>query len=174
MSAAATVNDTFVCHSTLVLLSPLILPSSSTHCALFQHSWRKWREGGSTPVFTQISYQFTGINRLKVFDRVHCYGLNLCVQFYRCFRAFLNCSTPKRDSTVKTFTRISLRAVGQDKQQKVSALAPSSARPTPNSIHESSRNGSHSTSSDGGAAAAKSPAANSSKPKLILVAHYRE
>ncbi|TNM96453.1 hypothetical protein fugu_016114 [Takifugu bimaculatus] len=95
-------------------------------------------------------------------------------QFYRCFRAFLNCSTPKRDSTVRTFTRISLRALRQDQQQKGSALAPSSARPTPNSIHESSLKGSHSTPSNGGAAAAKSPAANHSKPKLILVAHYRE
>ncbi|XP_056868914.1 teleost multiple tissue opsin b isoform X1 [Takifugu flavidus] len=94
--------------------------------------------------------------------------------FYRCFRAFLNCSTPKRDSTVRTFTRISLRALRQDQQQKGSALAPSSARPTPNSIHESSLKGSHSTPSNGGAAAAKSPAANRSKPKLILVAHYRE
>ncbi|XP_022604509.1 pinopsin-like [Seriola dumerili] len=85
-------------------------------------------------------------------------------QFYRCFRAFLSCSIPERGSTLKTFSRVTktLRTVRQEKDHQVSAPAPSSALPTPNSA------------SQGSAASHNPPAASNPKPKLILVAHYRE
>ncbi|XP_051267174.1 teleost multiple tissue opsin b [Dicentrarchus labrax] len=100
-------------------------------------------------------------------------------QFYRCFRAFLSCSTPERGSTLKTFSRPTktLRTVRQDKEHHVSAPAPCSAHSTPNSIHESSQRGSHVAPSPSNrhSAASNTPAdANSPKPILILVAHYRE
>nr|XP_046227977.1 teleost multiple tissue opsin b [Scatophagus argus] len=107
-------------------------------------------------------------------------------QFYRCFRAFLSCSAPERGSTLKTFSRPTktLRTVRQEKELPVSVPAPSSAQPTPNSIHESSHrasntapspsNGESSAAPPAPAAVASTPAATGPKPKLILVAHYRE
>ncbi|XP_033494275.2 teleost multiple tissue opsin b [Epinephelus lanceolatus] len=103
-------------------------------------------------------------------------------QFYRCFRAFLSCSTPERGSTIKTFSRPTktLRTVRQDKEQHVSAPAPSSVLPSPKSIHGSSEGPNHIASSplppplNRHSAASHTPAANTPKPKLILVAHYRE
>uniref|UniRef100_A0A665X5R6 Pinopsin-like n=1 Tax=Echeneis naucrates TaxID=173247 RepID=A0A665X5R6_ECHNA len=97
-------------------------------------------------------------------------------QFYRCFRAFVSCSTPQRGSTLKTFSRPTktLRTVRQEKDLPVSVLAPSSALPTPNSINASSQGANHtppSLSNQGRPAPHQSPTA---KPKLILVAHYRE
>ncbi|XP_029314152.1 LOW QUALITY PROTEIN: teleost multiple tissue opsin b [Cottoperca gobio] len=99
-------------------------------------------------------------------------------QFYRCFRGFLNCSTPERGSTLKTFSRPTktLRTIRQDKEHHVTNPAPSSALPTPNSIHESSKraNCASPSPSNRHSAASHNPAANTPKPKLILVAHYRE
>ncbi|XP_018534825.1 teleost multiple tissue opsin b [Lates calcarifer] len=99
-------------------------------------------------------------------------------QFYRCFRAFLSCSVPERGSTLKTFSRATktLRTIRQEKEHHVSDPAPSTALPTPNSIHGSSQGASHMTPplSNPDSAAPHSPATNSPKPKLILVAHYRE
>ncbi|XP_022049608.2 teleost multiple tissue opsin b [Acanthochromis polyacanthus] len=99
-------------------------------------------------------------------------------QFYRCFMAFFSCSTPEQVSSLKTFSRVTktLRTVRQEKERHVSAPAPSSVVPTPNSAHESSHGTNHVvpsvTNRDSGASQA--PAAVSPKPKLILVAHYRE
>ncbi|XP_042366385.1 teleost multiple tissue opsin b [Plectropomus leopardus] len=101
-------------------------------------------------------------------------------QFYRCFRAFISCSIPERGSTLKTFSRPTktLRTVRQEREHHVSAPAPSSALPTPNSVHESSDGANHVTPSpppsNRHSVASHTPAANTSKPKLILVAHYRE
>ncbi|XP_070842117.1 teleost multiple tissue opsin b [Chaetodon trifascialis] len=99
-------------------------------------------------------------------------------QFYRCFRAFLSCSTPERGSTLKTLSRPTrtLRTVRPDRDHHVSAPAPSSALPSPNSVHASSQRASHvaPSPSNQGSAASHAPAADSPKPKLVLVAHYRE
>uniref|UniRef100_UPI0037E9B215 teleost multiple tissue opsin b n=1 Tax=Semicossyphus pulcher TaxID=241346 RepID=UPI0037E9B215 len=100
-------------------------------------------------------------------------------QFYRCFRAFLRCSTPERGSTFKTFSRVTktLRTFRQEKEHRVSAPAPSSARPTPNSIPDSSQKasvGAPSPLNHISAASHMPAAANSPKPKLALVAYYRE
>ncbi|XP_030253573.1 teleost multiple tissue opsin b [Sparus aurata] len=104
-------------------------------------------------------------------------------QFYRCFRAFLSCSVPERGSTMKTFSRPTktLRTVRQPKEHRVSAPAPSTVLPTPNSVHDSSQKASRGTSSpspskqeSAAAPAASNTPAVTPKPKLILVAHYRE
>ncbi|XP_070709183.1 teleost multiple tissue opsin b [Pempheris klunzingeri] len=99
-------------------------------------------------------------------------------QFYRCFRAFLNCSTPEHGSTLKTFSRPTktVRTARQEREHHVSAPAPSSAMASPNSIHGSSQRASHvaPSPSNPDSVAFHTPAANSPKPKLILVAHYRE
>lgn len=145
-----------------------IPPPSSTTSA---HVWYSNTLGGGLHHCSLVHK--TAINVLSS-AFVLTWTFDLCLKFYRCFKAFLNCSTPERGSTVKTFTRISLRAVRKHEQQKVSAPAASTACPTPNSIHDSSRKSGHSASSNSAAAAANTPAANSSKPKLILVAHYRE
>uniref|UniRef100_A0A668AHV3 Teleost multiple tissue opsin b n=1 Tax=Myripristis murdjan TaxID=586833 RepID=A0A668AHV3_9TELE len=72
-------------------------------------------------------------------------------QFYRCFRAFLSCSTPVRGSTLKTLSRATktARTARQGNEQNISVAAASTARPTPNHVHDP-------------------------KPKVTLVAHYRE
>ncbi|XP_073344652.1 teleost multiple tissue opsin b [Pagrus major] len=108
-------------------------------------------------------------------------------QFYRCFRAFLSCSVPERGSTLKTFSRPTktLRTVRQQKEHRVPAPAPSTALPTPNSVHDSTQKASHGESSpspspspskqeSAAAPAASNAPAVTPKPKLILVAHYRE
>ncbi|XP_041670284.1 pinopsin-like [Cheilinus undulatus] len=100
-------------------------------------------------------------------------------QFYRCFRAFLQCSTPERGSTLKTFSRVTktLRTFRQVKEHHVSAPAPSTAQPTPNSVHNSSQRaspGSPSPSNHDSASSHTPAAANSPKPRLVLVAYYRE
>ncbi|XP_037613269.1 teleost multiple tissue opsin b [Sebastes umbrosus] len=107
-------------------------------------------------------------------------------QFYRCFRAFLSCSIPERGST-KTFSRPTktIRTVRPEKEHPVSTPAPSSVLPTPNFIHESSQQKANHVSptpspspspspSYQRSAASHAPAANAPKPKLILVAYYRE
>ncbi|XP_028288998.1 teleost multiple tissue opsin b [Parambassis ranga] len=100
-------------------------------------------------------------------------------QFYRCFRAFFKCSMPERGSSIKTFSRATktIRTVRQGREPHVSAPAPSTPLPTPNSIHGSSQEVNHVAPSpkNPDCTASQSPAAIScSKPKLILVAHYRE
>ncbi|CAJ1082679.1 pinopsin-like [Xyrichtys novacula] len=98
-------------------------------------------------------------------------------QFYRCFRAFLRCSTPEQSSTLKTFSRVTktLRTFRQEKEPHVSAPAPSTAQPTPNSLRRASQGApspsNHSSSASHPSATA---AANSPKPKLVLVTYYRE
>ncbi|XP_078136701.1 teleost multiple tissue opsin b [Sander vitreus] len=91
-------------------------------------------------------------------------------QFYRCFRAFLNCSATERPSTSKTFSRPTkmLRTV---RQKDVSDPAPFSAQPTPNSNQESLQRASQVALSP---LNRHSAASHTPKPKLILVAHYRE
>ncbi|XP_068437936.1 teleost multiple tissue opsin b [Clinocottus analis] len=107
-------------------------------------------------------------------------------QFYRCFRAFLRCSTPERGSTLKTFSRPTktLRTARPDR----GCPAPCSAvaTPTPNSIRRSSQDFNHvspipspspspsNRRSAASHAAAAAAAANAPKPKLILVAYFRE
>ncbi|XP_031153547.1 teleost multiple tissue opsin b [Sander lucioperca] len=97
-------------------------------------------------------------------------------QFYRCFRAFLNCSATERPSTSKTFSRPTktLRTIRQKKD--VSDPAPSSAQPTPNSNQESLQRANQVAPSPSNrhSAASHIPTAYTPKPKLILVAHYRE
>ncbi|XP_034717509.1 teleost multiple tissue opsin b [Etheostoma cragini] len=99
-------------------------------------------------------------------------------QFYRCFRAFLNCSAPEQPSTVKTFSRPTktLRTVRQEKECHMSDPAPSSALPTPKSMHESPQRANRGAlfPSNRHSAASHTPTAYTPKPKLILVAHYRE
>ncbi|XP_053717043.1 teleost multiple tissue opsin b [Synchiropus splendidus] len=94
-------------------------------------------------------------------------------QFYRCFRAFFSCSKPELSGTSKTFSRLTktIRTMRQEKEHHISAALPSSALPTPDSLHESSQGANHVTPS---AAKPAPPAAHCLKPKLILVAHYRE
>ncbi|KAM6900749.1 teleost multiple tissue opsin b [Xenentodon cancila] len=97
-------------------------------------------------------------------------------QFYRCFRAFFCCSTAEDGSTLKTFSRVTktLRTLRQERDLQLSAAA--TAVPTPNSIHGSSQGANHvaPSSVDQGCATSEAPAAVGLKPKLILVAHYRE
>ncbi|XP_038587595.1 teleost multiple tissue opsin b [Micropterus salmoides] len=99
-------------------------------------------------------------------------------QFYRCFRAFLRCSTPERGSSLKTFSRPTrtIRTVRQEREHHVSAPAPSSALPTPDSIHDSTPGANHVAPLPlkRDCATSQKTAANNPKPKLILVAHYRE
>ncbi|XP_036934228.1 teleost multiple tissue opsin b isoform X1 [Acanthopagrus latus] len=104
-------------------------------------------------------------------------------QFYRCFRAFLSCSVPERGSTIKTFSRPTktLRTARQPREHRVSAPAPSTVLPTPNAVHDSSQKASRGASSpspskqeSAAAPAASNTPAVAPKPKLILVAHYRE
>uniref|UniRef100_A0A3Q2XW59 Teleost multiple tissue opsin b n=1 Tax=Hippocampus comes TaxID=109280 RepID=A0A3Q2XW59_HIPCM len=87
-------------------------------------------------------------------------------QFYRCFRAFFRCSAVERGSTLKTFSRVTkmLRSVQPELGDRhVSAPAASSAQVTPQSVHRSSELDS------------RPPGlTNGPKPKLTLVAHYRE
>ncbi|KAK5849958.1 hypothetical protein PBY51_014250 [Eleginops maclovinus] len=98
-------------------------------------------------------------------------------QFYRCFRGFLGCSTPERGSTLKTFSRPTktLRTVRQEKELNVTDPALSTAMPTPNSIHNLSQRANYASPcpSNHHSAVSHTPAANTPKPKLILVAHYR-
>ncbi|XP_034561844.1 teleost multiple tissue opsin b [Notolabrus celidotus] len=102
-------------------------------------------------------------------------------QFYRCFRAFLKCSTPERGSTLKTFSRATktLRTFRQEKEPPVCAPVPSS-RPAPNSSQLASQGApspsihNSTASPPPAAAAAAAAAANKPKPKLVLVAYYRE
>lgn len=114
----------------------------------------------------------------KALNDSHPVRVFVCVQFYRCFRAFLSCSTPERGSTFFSRPTKTLRTIRQEKEHHVStpAAAPSSAVPSPNSVHKSSPQASHAAPSprDGDSAAPCTPAASEPKPKLILVAHYRE
>ena len=112
-----------------------------------------------------------------------CVCVCVCVQFYRCFRAFLSCSVPERGSTIKTFSRPTktLRTARQPREHRVSAPAPSTVLPTPNAVHDSSQKASRGASSpspskqeSAAAPAASNTPAVAPKPKLILVAHYRE
>ncbi|XP_034416592.1 teleost multiple tissue opsin b [Cyclopterus lumpus] len=93
-------------------------------------------------------------------------------QFYRCFRAFLSCSTPERGSTVKTFSRATktpraLRRAGE-------RHAPSSAAPTPIAIERSSLGANHVSPIPSPSPLDRRSAANAPKPKRILVAYLRE
>lgn len=76
------------------------------------------------------------------------------------------------------FSRVTktLRTIHQEKEPQVSAAAPSTALPTPNSVHESSQEANHVARSptNQDCVVSQTPAAVSPKPKLILVAHYRE
>ncbi|XP_034070040.1 teleost multiple tissue opsin b [Gymnodraco acuticeps] len=98
-------------------------------------------------------------------------------QFYRCFRGFLGCSTPERGSTLKTCLRPArtLRTGREQKELNVTDPALSTINPTPNSIQNVSQRANYvpPCSSNHHSAASHSPAANTPKPKLILVAHYR-
>ncbi|KAG7524937.1 pinopsin-like [Solea senegalensis] len=98
-------------------------------------------------------------------------------QFYRCFRAFLSCSVPERGSSVKTFSRATrtLRTVRREKGNHASAQAQSSALSLPNSAQSADRTApAYRDCATAAAATSHSPAAHCSRPKLILVAHYRE
>ncbi|KAM6907929.1 teleost multiple tissue opsin b [Lycodopsis pacificus] len=96
-------------------------------------------------------------------------------QFYRCFRAFLSCSTPERGSTLKTFSRPTktLRSGRQEKERRVSAPAPSSGLPKADSVQRSSRGANH-VSPTPTPSTSYRRSADAPKPELILVAHYRE
>ncbi|XP_026036603.1 teleost multiple tissue opsin b [Astatotilapia calliptera] len=99
-------------------------------------------------------------------------------QFYRCFTAFFSCSIPEQSSTLKTFSRVTktFRSNRHEKEPQVFAAAPSTALPTPHSIHESSQEANHVAQSPTkrDCVVSQTPTAVSLKPKLILVAHYRE
>lgn len=85
-------------------------------------------------------------------------------QFYRCFRAFISCSPLGRGSTLKTFSRATrtLRTIRQEKAHPAMSL----------SIRGNSSKEANPIKSE--SAALHTPAANSPKPRVILVAHYRE
>ncbi|TNN47126.1 Pineal opsin [Liparis tanakae] len=92
-----------------------------------------------------------------------------CVAPSLCFRAFFHCSTPERGSTtVKTFSRPTKtpRPLRRDRGRHVSAPAPSSAAPTPDSVERCSQGANHASPipppSDRHSAAA------AAVPKLIL------
>ncbi|KAM9331901.1 LOW QUALITY PROTEIN: teleost multiple tissue opsin b [Pholidichthys leucotaenia] len=95
-------------------------------------------------------------------------------QFYRCFRAFFSCSIPEEGSTLKTYSRATktFRTIRQERDPAVSAPAPSTAQPSPRSSQDASNLAPSPTNGDH--AASQSPAAVNLKPKLVLVAHYRE
>ncbi|XP_057680439.1 teleost multiple tissue opsin b [Corythoichthys intestinalis] len=83
-------------------------------------------------------------------------------QFYRCFRAFFNCSAVEGGSTLRTFSRVTktFRSGRPDLQdRRVSAAVPTSVQATPQSVEADER---------------PSALTNCPKPKLTLVAHYRE
>uniref|UniRef100_A0A1A8P251 Teleost multiple tissue opsin b n=1 Tax=Nothobranchius rachovii TaxID=451742 RepID=A0A1A8P251_9TELE len=91
-------------------------------------------------------------------------------QFYRCFRAFFCCSAPQRGSSLKTFSRVTktFRTVHQEKEIHATVPAPYTPGATPNSIHGSSQG-----ANDVGPSS-ETPAVVDLKPKVILVALYRE
>ncbi|KAK5617325.1 hypothetical protein CRENBAI_007654 [Crenichthys baileyi] len=102
-------------------------------------------------------------------------------QFHRCFRAFFSCSSSERSSTLKTFSRPTktCRTARRERDIQVTAPALSTAAPTPNSVHGFSQGANHVMPSpaNAGCTAAEAAAALAPvgpKPKLILVAHYRE
>ncbi|XP_071380852.1 teleost multiple tissue opsin b [Centroberyx affinis] len=101
-------------------------------------------------------------------------------QFYRCFRAFLSCSAPERGSTLKTLSRATktLRTVRHGNEPNVSVPAASTAPPTPNYVRGSSEGANHVAPSNPdpppAPPAVQTPTANSPRPKVTLVAHYRE
>ncbi|NP_001292340.1 pinopsin-like [Oryzias latipes] len=94
-------------------------------------------------------------------------------QFYRCFWAFFCCSTPEQVSTLRTFSRVTktIRTFRQERELHVSAPAPSSGLPTPNSIQKGNN---HVDPSSINQACAASDSPDSRKPKVVLVAHYQE
>ncbi|XP_041824293.1 teleost multiple tissue opsin b [Melanotaenia boesemani] len=96
-------------------------------------------------------------------------------QFYRCFRAFFCCSIQEQGTTLKTFSRATktLRMPRQERDIHESAPAPSTVLPTPNSIHRSSQ-GANRVAPSSTNQGYEAPADVDPKPKLILVAHYRE
>ncbi|KAM4605957.1 teleost multiple tissue opsin b [Polymixia lowei] len=101
-------------------------------------------------------------------------------QFYRCFRAFLSCSVPERGSSFKTSPRATkiFRTLRHGTEHNVSVPAASVAPPTPNSGHESLAGANHAPPSNApppqGPPPYQAPPADSPKPKVTLVAHYRE
>lgn len=76
------------------------------------------------------------------------------------------------------FSRVTktFRSNRHEKEPQVFAAAPSTALPTPHSIHESSQEANHVAQSPTkrDCVVSQTPTAVSLKPKLILVAHYRE
>lgn len=67
-----------------------------------------------------------------------------------------------------------LCTVRQTKEHQVSAPTPSSAQPSPNPVNESLQRATPKALSNQVPAAANTPAAPSPKPKLVLVARYKE
>ncbi|XP_068160293.1 teleost multiple tissue opsin b [Antennarius striatus] len=98
-------------------------------------------------------------------------------QFYRCFLAFLRCSAPERGSTFKTFSRPT-KTIRTPRQgaKEVQALppVPTSALPSQNSKSSQKASNVAPPPSNGEASAGDAPSAAGAKPKLILVAHYRD
>uniref|UniRef100_A0A3Q3BGF2 Teleost multiple tissue opsin b n=2 Tax=Kryptolebias marmoratus TaxID=37003 RepID=A0A3Q3BGF2_KRYMA len=94
-------------------------------------------------------------------------------QFSRCFRAFVYCSSPERGSTLKTFSPVT-KTLRREKDLHVTAPALSTAVPMPNSVHGCSQGANHVAPSSTSRGASEDPAAVDPKPKLTLVAHYRE
>ncbi|XP_014828728.1 PREDICTED: pinopsin-like isoform X1 [Poecilia mexicana] len=87
-------------------------------------------------------------------------------QFHRCFRAFFSCSAPVPGSTLKTFSRPTktFRSARPQRDHQVTAPTPSTAPPTRG----------RASAANSGCSAAEPPSAAGPKPKVILVAHYRE
>ncbi|XP_014893606.1 teleost multiple tissue opsin b isoform X2 [Poecilia latipinna] len=99
---------------------------------------------------------------------VYSYGKLLFAirRFHRCFRAFFSCSAPEPGSTLKTFSRPTktFRSVRPQRDHQVTAPTPSTAPPTCG----------RASAANSGCSAAEPPSAAGPKPKVILVAHYRE
>ncbi|KAM8823273.1 teleost multiple tissue opsin b [Spinachia spinachia] len=90
-------------------------------------------------------------------------------QFYRCFRAFLSCSTPERGSTLKTFSRPTktVRALRHQKGRRASAAAAAGARSSQGATHAS-------PTPPPSPSKRRCAAASTAQPKRVLVARYTE
>ncbi|XP_068603947.1 teleost multiple tissue opsin b [Brachionichthys hirsutus] len=99
-------------------------------------------------------------------------------QFYRCFVAFVRCSSPERGSTFRTFSRGTkiIQTPHQGRELQVVAPVPTSTLPSQHSDPSQKDSDVAPPPSNKEAAAGEAPPPNAAdpKPKMILVARYRE
>ncbi|XP_046879845.1 pinopsin-like [Hypomesus transpacificus] len=96
-------------------------------------------------------------------------------QFYRCFRAFLSCSTPDHGSSYKTSSRATktFRNNRHGNGHNVRVGLPPIGPPTPHSVHQSSEAANCQPSSNPHIPSPpQTPPTGTPRPRLTLVAHY--